>query len=106
MFKTYVLFLILSGIAMLIIAGVRTGQTKARRLWNGIFGAGFLGYGLYLLLIFHGGHYFIFFYAFIVPILMIVQFLRDRGLVRARQQAGTFGRYGQPSGDQPQDPAQ
>jgi hypothetical protein len=97
-FKTYVLFLILSGIAMLIIAGVRTGQTRARRLWNGIFGAGFLGYGLYLLLFFHGGHYFIFFYAFILPILMIVQFFRDRGLVRARQQAGTFGRYGQQSG--------
>jgi len=93
-----VLFLILSGIAMLIIAGVRTGQTKLRRLWNGIFGAGFLGYGLYLLLVFHGGHYFIFFYAFILPILMIVQFFRDRGLVRARQQAGPFGRYGQQPG--------
>jgi hypothetical protein len=95
-FKTYVLFLILSGIAMLVIAGVRTGQRKVRRLWNGIFGAGFLGYGLYLLLAFHGGHYYIFLYAFILPILMIVQFFRDRGLVRARQQAGTFGRYGQP----------
>jgi hypothetical protein len=95
-FKTYVLFLILSGIAMLIIAGVRTGQTKARRLWNGIFGAGFLGYGLYLLLVFHGGHYFIFFYAFILPILMIVQFFRDRGAVRARQQTGFPRGYGQP----------
>jgi hypothetical protein len=95
-FKTYVLFLILSGIAMLIIAGVRTGQTKARRLWNGIFGAGFLGYGLYLLLVFHGGHYFIFFYAFILPVLMIVQFFRDRGVVRARQQAGLSRGYGQP----------
>jgi hypothetical protein len=93
-FKTYVLFLILSGIAMLILAGVRTGQTKARRLWNGIFGAGFLGYGLYLLLVFRGGHYFIFFYAFILPILMIIRFFRDRGVVRARQQAGLSGAYG------------
>ncbi len=59
MFKTYVLFLILSGIAMLIIAGVRSSQTRTRRLWNAIFGFGFLGYGLYLLLIFHAGHYFI-----------------------------------------------
>ena len=125
MFKTYVLFLILSGIAMLVIAGIRTGQTTPRRLWNAIFGAGFLGYGLYLLLVFRGGHYFIFVYAFILPVLMIARFFRDRGVVRARQQPAVFQppptgygqpTYGQPSygqptsygqpGDQPQDPAQ
>ncbi|MGB6456896.1 MAG: hypothetical protein WBH47_20710 [Streptosporangiaceae bacterium] len=125
MFKTYVLFLILSGIAMLVIAGIRTGQTRPRRLWNAIFGAGFLGYGLYLLLVFRSGHYFIFIYAFILPVLMIVRFFRDRGMVRARQQRAvfpapptgygqpTYGQptsYGQPTygqpGDQPQDPAQ
>ncbi len=101
MFKAYVLFLILSGIAMLVITGIRSGQTKVRRVWTGVVGAGFLGYGLYLLLIFRGGHYFLFFYVFILPILLIAQFFRDRGAFRARQQAATFGPprgYFQPGG--------
>jgi hypothetical protein len=100
-FKAYVVLLILSGIAMLIIAGVTTRQATGRRVWNAIFGAGFLGYGLYLQLAFHGGRYFVFPYAFILPILMIAQYFRDRGAVRARRplpfqtpQAG----YGQPPG--------
>jgi hypothetical protein len=101
-FYFYVLFLILSGIALLVIAGVRSGQRKVRRIWNAVFGAAFTGYGLYLLLFFRGGHYFLFFYAFILPILLIVQFFRDRSAVRARQQAGAFPGsplgYGQPPG--------
>jgi len=116
-FKAYVLFLILSGIAMLVIAGVRSRQTPIRRVWNAVFGVGFLGYGLYLLLVFRGGHYFIFIYVFILPILMIVQFFRDRGAMRARRQAGVFqplppgyGQpptgYGQPQAENPQDPPQ
>jgi hypothetical protein len=48
------------------------------------------GYGLYLLLFFRGGHYILFVYVFILPILMIVRFFRDRSAVRARQQAGIF----------------
>jgi hypothetical protein len=101
MFKTYEVFLILSGIVMLVLAGIRSGQSKVRRLWNAIFGAGFLGYGLYLLFAFHGGQYYIFIYVFILPILMIMQFFRGRGLARARQQAATFRQppafgYGQP----------
>jgi hypothetical protein len=108
-FSFYVLFLILSGIAMLVIACVRSGQRPARRIWNAVFGVGFTGYGLYLLLFFRGGHYILFFYAFILPILMIVQFFRDRSAVRAGQQAGAFpgappgygppGGYGQPPSD-------
>jgi predicted lipid-binding transport protein (Tim44 family) len=101
-FHIYVLFLILSGIAMLVMAGVKTGRAPRRRAWNAVFGAVFAGYGLYLLLFFRGGHYLIFFYAFIVPILMIVQFVRDRSVYRARQQAAAFQGptpgYGQPSG--------
>ena len=111
MFYIYVLFLILGGIAMLVMAGVKTGQTTTRRAWNAVFGAGFTVYGLYLLLFFHNGHYLIFFYVFIVPILMIVRFFRDRFAFQARQGAPAFqgphpgyGQpfgYGQPSEDQP-----
>jgi len=118
-FHIYVLFLILSGIAMLVMAGVRTGQRPARRMWNGLFGAAFTIYGLYLLLFFSGGHYLLFYYVFILPILMAVQFFRDRSAYQAyqaRQQAIGFQApppspgYGQWAGpDQPsenQPPAQ
>ena len=50
MFYIYSLFLLLSGIAMLVMGSVKTGQTTARRIWNAAFGAGFTLYGLYLLL--------------------------------------------------------
>ena len=110
MFYIYVLFLVLSGIAMLIMASVKTGQTTSRRAWNAVFGAGFTIYGLYLLLYFQSGHYLIFFYAFILPILMIVRFFRDRSAFQARQEATAFQGphpgYGQPSGGQAQDPVQ
>jgi len=86
-FHVYVLFLILCGIAMLVLASVRTGQTKLLRIWNAIVGAGFTVYGLYLLIFFHGGSYRIFFYVFILPILLIVRFFRERSAYQARQQA-------------------
>lgn len=114
MFHIYTLFLILSGIAMLVMANVKTGQTTARRIWNAAFGAGFTLYGLYLLLFFQGGHYVFFFYVFILPVLMILRFFRDRSAFRARQSAGAVqgpppgygqpGGYGNPPVDQPQGP--
>ena len=97
----YVLFLILSGIALLILAGIGRGQSTARRVWTGIIGAAFTIYGAYLVL-FAPAHYLLFFYAFILPILLIVQFFRDRTAIRGRQQAGLYQGpppgYGQPTG--------
>ena len=105
-FHVYVLFLILSGIAMLVLASVRTGQTKLLRIWNAIVGAGFTIYGLYLLIFFHGGSYHIFFYVFILPILLIVRFFRERSAYQARQQAAAAQRapagYAQPGYPQQQ----
>ena len=46
MFYIYVLFLVLSGIAMLVMASVKTGQSTTRRAWNAVVGAGFTVYGL------------------------------------------------------------
>ena len=100
MFWFYVLFLIASGIAMLVLASLKSGQTTSRRVWNALFGAGFTIYGLYLLLFFRGGHYVLFFYAFILPIVMISQFFRNRSAIRANQRMYPFqGQppvYGQP----------
>jgi predicted lipid-binding transport protein (Tim44 family) len=85
MFYIYALLLILSGIAMLVMALVRTDYAKRRQVVNFILGAGFTIYGLYLLLAFQGGHYVIFYYVFVLPILMIVQFFRDRTAARSRR---------------------
>lgn len=100
MFQIYVLFLILSGVAMLIMAGIKNGQPPVRRAWNAIFGAAFTGYGLYLLLFFRGGHYVLFFYAFILPVIMIARFFRDGSV--SRQRTASFPAaptgYGAPAG--------
>src|SRR5215475_10541521 len=90
-FYAYALLLTLSGVAMLVIAGIRRGRSNAWRAWNGIFGAGYASYGLYLLIFFRGGHYLLFLYAFLLPILMIVQFFRDRSAAQTRQAAAFQG---------------
>jgi hypothetical protein len=121
MFHVYEVFLIISGIAMLVLASLRTGQSTPRRIWSAVLGAAFLAYGLYLLLFFTGGHYFLFFYVFILPILLIVRYFRDRKVYQARQAAAAQqpgygqpapgygqppGGYGQPTSGQPQDSGQ
>jgi hypothetical protein len=102
-FDIYVFFLIISGVAMLVMACISTGRASKRRIWNAIFGAGFAGYGLYLLLFFKGGHYFLFFYAFVLPVVMAVQFFRDRSALKAAQASGFQAApgYAQPGYAQP-----
>jgi hypothetical protein len=106
LFHIYELLLLLSGVAMLGMASVKTGQATTRRIWNAVFGAGMAIYGLYLLIFFQGGHYVLFFYVFALPIIMGIRFFRDRSAFRARKAAATVHGmppgYGQPSGDRPQ----
>ena len=97
-FHVYVLFLIASGVVMLAMGGIKAAYAKRRRVVKLILGAGFTIYGLYLLLFFHGGHYILFYYAFILPIAMVVQFFRDRAAYKTAQpvpQAPQVG-YAQP----------
>ncbi|MEU8117670.1 hypothetical protein AB0C21_03060 [Spirillospora sp. NPDC049024] len=75
-FSWYVVFLLVSGIAMLAMAAIGGGQTVGERLLNLAFGLGFLGYSVYLGFIFDGGGYFMFFYAFVLPVLMLFRFVK------------------------------
>lgn len=75
-FSWYCLFLMFSGIALLVIAVLRNQQQRQRRIVQAVFGIGFFGYGFYLTFIFGGGSYFIFFYAFIVPVMLIINAFR------------------------------
>jgi hypothetical protein len=87
-FSWYCLLLMFTGIAMLVITLVR-GQTRGGKILNLVFGAGFLIYGLYLTFLFSGGTYIIFFKAFILPALLIVNTIRSAARRRAiaRRQA-------------------
>jgi hypothetical protein len=85
LFYVYILFLIASGVAMLVMGSLRLPYARRSRVLNFVLGAAFVIYGLYLLLFFSSGHYFIFFYAFILPVLMIVRFFRERTAYQSRR---------------------
>ena len=98
MFYAYVFILIASGVMMLVMGILRAPYARRSRVLNLVMGAGFSIYGLYLLLFFQGGHYILFFYAFVLPVLMTVRFFRARSAYRAAQSMtpGAPGGYGQP----------
>jgi hypothetical protein len=76
-FSWYVVLLCVSGIAMLAIAAAKgVEQSQGARLVSALAGVGFLGYGIYLAFIFQGESYWMFFQAFILPALLVVNFVR------------------------------
>ncbi|MFG2819510.1 hypothetical protein ACGFX4_08800 [Kitasatospora sp. NPDC048365] len=78
LFSWYVVLLIVSGIAMTGIGAMgNSGLSNGWRIFNGVAGVGFVGYGIYLGFIFEGGTYVIFFKAFILPVVMIINFVRS-----------------------------
>jgi hypothetical protein len=80
-FSWYCLLLMFSGIAMLAMAVLRN-QTRQRQVIRVLFGIGYFCYGFYLTFIFSGGHYVLFFQAFIVPVLLIVDTIRGQSMRR------------------------
>jgi hypothetical protein len=85
MFYAYAILLVVSGIATLVVAAAISAQGTGSRVITGLFGAGYLGYGLYLLLLRPHGGYFVFFYAIILPVLLIIRAVRA-GSAKAREQ--------------------
>ncbi len=77
-FLGYTALLAISGLIMLVLAIFGFGAGGGSRALSGLFGLGFLGYAIYLAFFFDGGSVSIFFYAFIVPILLIVNVFKSR----------------------------
>ncbi|MEU9131250.1 hypothetical protein AB0D08_24615 [Kitasatospora sp. NPDC048540] len=77
LFSWYVVLLLVSGLALIGIAAAGLGQSAGMRALNGLFGAGFLGYGVYLGFIFEGGDYIIFFKVFILPVVLIAAAVKN-----------------------------
>jgi hypothetical protein len=84
-FSWYCLLLMFSGIVMLVISVLRNQSTQ-RRVIRAILGIGFFGYGFYLAFVFGGGSYIVFFQAFIVPVLLIVDTFRSQTARRKQPQ--------------------
>ncbi|MFI5729058.1 hypothetical protein ACIA49_02990 [Kribbella sp. NPDC051587] len=85
-FSWYVVLLCLSGAIMVGMALANVGgQSNGARTFSGVVGAAFLGYGVYLAFIFQGGSYMMFFQAFILPVLLVVNFVR--GAMARRSEA-------------------
>jgi predicted lipid-binding transport protein (Tim44 family) len=85
-FSTYVVLLMVSGIAMIVMASPTVKHsTMGVRALNALFGVGFLGYGFYLAFLFQGGGYFMFLKAFILPVLMIFRTIRSARASRAQE---------------------
>ncbi|MFJ7910289.1 hypothetical protein [Kitasatospora sp. NPDC096204] len=72
LFSWYVVLLALSGVIMVVLGAVSGGLKAGLRVLNVVVGLGLLGYAYYLLFVFEGGTYTIFFKVFILPIGMIV----------------------------------
>ncbi|MEU4413428.1 hypothetical protein AB0G00_20495 [Nocardia salmonicida] len=77
MFTWYVGLLAVSGLAMIIMANIDNGRSALSRGLNAVFGIAFLGYAGYLTFVFEGGDYLIFFHAFILPVLLTIDFVRS-----------------------------
>lgn len=78
-FLFYVGVLALSGVLMLILAGVGFGAKPGARVLNGVLGLAALAYAIYLVMtvFIDGGTYRIFFYAFILPVFAVVQMVKS-----------------------------
>ncbi|MFI6129379.1 hypothetical protein [Micromonospora sp. NPDC051141] len=95
-FLIYTLLLLLGGIAMVAVGVAIKEQGTGSRVLNVIVGLAFFAYGFYLLFLFDGGSYRIFFYVFILPILLIVRAVKARR--EAREQAAAHQFAGAPQG--------
>ncbi|MEV6631835.1 hypothetical protein AB0M54_13895 [Actinoplanes sp. NPDC051470] len=77
-FFAYIALLFVSGAILAVLGLGGFGQSKGARILDGVFAAAFVVYAGYLLFVFDGGTVIISYYAFIVPILAIVQVFRAR----------------------------
>ncbi|MFB8241334.1 hypothetical protein ACFC58_32850 [Kitasatospora purpeofusca] len=109
LFSWYVVLLAVSGIALLVIGAVNLGGLKfGWRALNVLVGLGFTGYAYYLAFVFDGSTYTIFFKAFILPVLLIINAVKalvTRSQTPAAPAAPAAAPY-QPNAQYPQYPQQ
>ena len=75
----YIVALFGSGLLLLLMAAIGFGATGGSRALNAIIGLAMIGYGVYLGFILKPGDtYWMAYYVFIVPVLLIINVFRSR----------------------------
>ncbi|MFE9959067.1 hypothetical protein [Micromonospora sp. NPDC005299] len=105
-FLIYDLLLLLGGIAMVAIGIAIKEQGTGARILNVVVGLALFAYGFYLMFLFEGGSYRIFFYVFILPILLIVRAVKARKEAREQAAVHQFAGAPQPGQFAPSAPGQ
>jgi hypothetical protein len=81
------LLLLVSGALLIVVGASLPGQTTSYRVVNVLVGVAFFGYGLYLEFLFTGGKYFVFYYVFAAPVLLVIRTFKARNAAKAAQAA-------------------
>jgi hypothetical protein len=116
----YPILLLISGVLMIVLGAAVPNQGTGSRVLNIVIGSALFGYGFYLLFLFQGGTYYVFYYVFVLPLALIVRTFQARRNASnqrgAAQRAATgqplggpqstFGIQGQPSVGNPRPPAE
>jgi hypothetical protein len=71
-YATYTVMLVVSGLLSIVVAAVTASLTAGKRLLSIVLGLAMLGYGVYLYL-FLPEEYWIAWYVFVLPLLVIIQ---------------------------------
>jgi hypothetical protein len=77
-FQTYVIALGVSAVILLLAAIVGFGATAGARAISALIGLGFLGYAIYLEFFLGAGTFKMYYYAFALPVVVLVNLYRSR----------------------------
>ncbi|MBS2962579.1 hypothetical protein KGA66_05940 [Actinocrinis puniceicyclus] len=92
-FSWYCVLLVIDGLTMIVLGRLR-GQSRSGLTLNLVLGIVFLCYGLYLTFGFRGGHYFVSYWALILPVVLITRTIRSsNGEKVRRREAAKRARY-------------
>ncbi|HKT00371.1 MAG TPA: hypothetical protein VJT31_12630 [Rugosimonospora sp.] len=97
MFQVYTVMLMVSGVLMIVVGAAVSGQSVLMRVFKIIVGLLFFWYGFYLEFIFTGGVYHIYFYAFVLPLLLLARTIRARQAAKAMARVSQYNAPGHPA---------
>jgi hypothetical protein len=83
-FLGYIAALAVSGVFLIVLAGLPAPMPALRRVTNGGVGALMAGYAIYLFFVFDGGSVYVGYYVFVLPVVLLVRTLRAVKADRAR----------------------